>query len=118
MPGGSYDVYLPSWPAYYRWLAKLYVFEVRLNSCVCSSQGSSEAEPLVQAEEAPASLPAAPWSPGALHLPHQLLRHPAALATPRPTMPAPRCLKGQGEPWDGKSKEQQALLVYTNRPTV
>ncbi|CDQ56203.1 unnamed protein product [Oncorhynchus mykiss] len=86
------------------------------SSCVCSSQGSSEAEPLVQAEEAPASLPAAPWSPGALHLPHQLQRHPAALATPRPPCLLRAVSKVKENPGMGKVKVMMRICPSLEAP--
>ncbi len=66
-------------------------------------QGSSEAEPVLQEEEAPA-LTAPPT--GALHLPHQLQWHPAGLAAPCPAMPAPGCVQSERKPRDGKGKNR------------
>lgn len=68
-------------------------------------QGSSEAESVLQAEEAPAL---SPPPAGALHLPHQLQRHPAGLAAPRPAMPAPSRVQSEREPWDGKGESRPA----------
>lgn len=73
-------------------------------------QGSSEAQPVLQEEEAPA-LTAPPA--GALHLPHQLQWHPAGVPAPCPTMPAASRVQSEREPRDGKG-ENRAMLVQKN----
>lgn len=75
-------------------------------------QGGSEAEPVLQAEEAPA-LTAPPT--GTLHLSHQLQRHPAGLAAPRPTMPAPSRVQSEREPGDRKGENADVDMQCTRR---
>lgn len=70
-------------------------------SCVSVFQGSSEAEPVLKTEEAPAV--SAPPT-GALHLPHQLQRDPAGVPAPGPAMPAPSCVQSERESRDGKGE--------------
>lgn len=88
------------------WFSK---FSFNLKVFFFPFQGSSEAEPVLQAEEAPAL--AAPPT-GALHLPHQLQRHPAGFAAPCPAMPAPSRVQSEREPRDGKG-ESRPVSVYT-----
>lgn len=64
-------------------------------------QGSSEAQPVLQEEKGPARA-ASPT--GAVHLPHQLQRHPAGVPARHPAMPAPGCVQSEREPRDGKGK--------------
>lgn len=78
-------------------------------------QGSSEAEPLLQAEEAPA-LTAPPT--GALHLPHQLQWHPAGLAASCPAMPAPSCVQSEREPRDGKGENRPVHTTDSSTENV
>lgn len=85
------------------WVSK---FSFNLKVFFFPFQGSSEAEPVLQAEEAPAL--AAPPT-GALHLPHQLQRHPAGLAAPCPAMPAPSRVQSEREPRDGKGENSISI---------
>lgn len=78
-----------------------------LNMCVFFLQGSSEAQPVLQKEKAPAHT--APPT-GAVHLPHQLQRHPAGVPARRPTMPAPGCVQSEREPRDGKGKKNKTTF--------
>lgn len=89
------------------WFSK---FGSNLKAFAFLFQGSSEAQPVLQEEEAPAL--AAPPT-GALHLPHQLQWHPAGVPAPCPTMPAASRVQSEREPRDGKG-ENRPILVQKN----
>lgn len=87
------------------WFSK---FSFNLRAFALFFQGSSEAQPVLQEEEASA-LTAPPT--GALHLPHQLQWHPAGVPAPDATMPAPSRVQSEREPRDGKG-ENRPTSVY------
>lgn len=74
-------------------------------------QGSSEAEPVLQTEEA-AAFPAPPT--GAVHLPHQLQWHSAGFAPCCPTMPAPRRVQSERESRDGQGERDITTAMCTH----
>lgn len=74
-----------------------------LKTFVFCFQGSTEAQPVLQEEKAPA-LTAPPT--GAVYLPHQLQRHPAGVSAPCSAMPAPSRVQSKREPRDGQGKNR------------